>query len=63
MSYRVITTAKHPGKGSVSRSHTFAENPSAEDLRILKNEARDEYLKVNGASLHPVIDLSIRRES
>lgn len=60
--YKVITTARRSGAGTVSREHIIPTEPSADRVRELTQTATDEFYRIFGEGLKPIVEITIRRD-
>lgn len=61
--YKVITTAKRSGYGTISREHAFFVLPDPSQLRLAVEEAIVEWQTIHGATdVKPVVDVTVRRD-
>lgn len=62
MPYKVMTTAKRTGRGSVSRDAVYDDLPTVDDLRAELKRAMDEYDALHGADgPRPIVDVTVRK--
>jgi hypothetical protein len=60
--YKMITTAKRSGFGTISRELSTASLPNPEVVRRAVHEAISEWQLIYSTAATPIVDVTIRRD-
>jgi hypothetical protein len=58
--FKVVATAKYPGKASLSKDFQSVDDPDADSLRAMRGEVQNLYKQLH-SGINPTVDLTIRR--